>query len=272
MSSRVSPDWLEDIDAMIFDMDGVLYRGDSVIPEAPLLIEALQTAGIPLVMATNNSTATPDGYVAKLQRMGMHVSRDAILTSALATGQYLRATYEIGSRVYVVGMDALRDAIFGDGYFEPDSEFPHVVVSGADFKLVFDSLRVACIGIRRGADYVATNPDTTFPTEDGLIPGAGAIVAALTVSGGKEPVVVGKPSPVMIEACVKQLGTTPERTLLIGDRLDTDILAGNQAGVKTVLVTTGVSSADEIAETGIEPDFVIDSLDEITNALTARAH
>lgn len=270
MTRRVTPDWLDNIDAMIFDMDGVLYRGDTVIPEAPVVIDALQSAGIPLVMATNNSTATPDGYVAKLQRMDMNVSREAILTSALATGQYLRATYEKGSRVYVVGMDALRDAIFGDGCFEPDEEFPHVVVSGADFKLVFDSLRIACIGIRRGADYVATNPDTTFPTEDGLIPGSGAIVAALTVSGGKEPVVVGKPSPVMIEACVEQMGSSPERTLLIGDRLDTDILAGNRAGVKTVLVTTGVSSADDIAATGIEPDYVIESLDDITDALMAR--
>lgn len=270
MTRRPSEGWFDDIQAVIFDMDGVVYRGDSVISEAPILLNALKAASVPFVMATNNATATPDDYVAKLARMGMDVPGEEILTSALATGQYLREHYTEGSGAYVVGMEALRGAVFGDGYFVEDDERPDVVVSGADFDLVFESLRTACLCIRAGADYVATNPDTTFPTEAGLIPGAGAIVAALVASGGKEPVVVGKPSPVMIDGCLKLLGTDAAQTLMIGDRLDTDILAANRAGTKTALVTTGVSSVADIETTGIEPNYVIESLAEITDALAAR--
>lgn len=270
MAISYAPDWLDSVRGFIIDMDGVLYRGSQAIPEARPLLETLNELGIPFMMATNNSTQTPADYVEKLRGMGIPIREDQVFTSALATGDYLRATYPRGTKAYVIGMSALREAVFGDGYFEEAVVEAEVVISGANFELVYESLRVACLAIRRGADYVATNGDTTFPTPEGLVPGAGAIVAALVVSGGKEPVVVGKPSPVMIERSLSQLGTEPGQTVMLGDRLDTDILAGERAGIRTVLVTTGISTVADIEESGIEPDWTIESLDVLQRALEAQ--
>ncbi len=263
----VIPDWISSIRGFIIDMDGVLYRGSQAIPEAKPFLASLDVLGLPFVMATNNATQTPDDYVAKLHGMGIPLRSDQVFTSALATADYLRSTYQRGTSAYVVGMSALREAVFADGYFQPAGANASVVVSGADFELEYESLRVACLAIRNGADYVATNGDTTFPTPEGLIPGAGAIVAALTVAGGKEPTVIGKPSPVMVERSLKHLGLLPDETVMLGDRLDTDILAGERAGTRTVLVTTGISSVSDIEATGIRPDWTVSTLDVLRGAL-----
>ncbi len=269
MAVAGAPEWIAAVDAFIIDMDGVLYRGAQAIPEAQPFLATLDRLGIPFMMATNNATQTPDDYVTKLDGMGIPIRPDQVFTSALATGDYLRANYDRGTSVYVVGMAALREAVYGDGYFVEAGADAELVVSGADFELVYETLRVACLAIRGGADYVATNADTTFPTPEGLVPGAGSLVAALVASGGKDPVVVGKPSPVMVERSLAQLGTTAERTVMLGDRLDTDILAGERAGCRTVLVTTGISSVEDIAATGIEPHWTIETLDLLEAALVA---
>jgi 4-nitrophenyl phosphatase len=263
------PEWLTSTRGFIIDMDGVLYRGSQAIPEARPFLEALDRLGTPFVMATNNATQSPDDYVRKLAGMGIPIRPDQIFTSALATGDYLRATYDRGTKIYVVGMEALREAVYGDGYFEEAGVNAEVVVSGADFRLIYETLRIACLAIRHGAEYVATNADTTFPTPEGLVPGAGAIVAALVASGGKEPTVIGKPSPVMVERALAHLGVGPHEAVMLGDRLDTDILAGQRANTRTVLVTTGISSLIDIETTGIEPDWVIPTLDVLMLALEA---
>jgi 4-nitrophenyl phosphatase len=263
------PNWIATVKGFIIDMDGVLYRGSVAIPEAAPFLAALEALGMPYMMATNNATATPGDYVRKLDDMGIPLRPEQVFTSALATANYLKATFQRGTRVFVVGMEALREAVYGDGYFVESWADADVVVSGADFRLVYESLRVACLAIRAGAEYVATNADVTFPTPEGLVPGAGAIVAALTVSGGKEPTVVGKPSPVMVERCLSELQLGPSEAVMLGDRLDTDILAGQRAGMRTVLVTTGVSSVADIDATGIRPDWTVPSLDSLTAALRA---
>lgn len=265
------PAWLNDIRGYILDMDGVLFRGNTMIPEVPRFLETLELSNIPYMMATNNATATPDDYVAKLGGMGIEISREHVVTSALATGAYLRTTYPSGTRVYVVGMSALREAVFGDGYFVEDAEQAEVVISGADFQLVYESLRVACLLIRAGADYVATNADTTFPTEVGLVPGAGAIVAALVAATSVEPTIVGKPSPVMVESCLTMLDLAPDQAVMLGDRLDTDILAGERAGARTILVTTGISSPEDVERTGIRPSLIIPTLDPLSDAIAQAA-
>lgn len=251
-------------------MDGVIYRGDTIIPEVPDFLAALDAAGVGWSMATNNATKTQRDYVEKLARMGITAPESRIVTSAIATATYLRQNWQKGTTVYVVGMDALRDAVFGDGHFVPAGRDAQVVVSGADFDLRYDDLKVACLAIRAGAAYVATNGDRTFPTEDGLIPGSGAIVAALVAATDVQPVIVGKPSPVMIESCLQIMGTTASRTLMIGDRLDTDIQAGINACVQTLMVLTGVSTVADIATFGIVPDHVISTLAPATAAFLAR--
>lgn len=256
--------WLGKVRGYILDMDGVLYRGDTVIPGVQQFLEALDASGIKYTMATNNSTNSQLDYVAKLERMGISVPEESIFTSAVATATYLRSTYPEGTRVYVVGMSALRQAIFGDGYFFPAETNADVVVSGADFELVYKSLRTACLAIRGGADYVATNADTTFPTEVGLIPGSGAIVAALVAASGVEPTIVGKPSPVMVESCLTAMGCSADEAVMLGDRLDTDILAGQRAGTHTLMVLTGVHTPADVRQMGIEPDLILDTLDPLT--------
>ncbi|CAN5208180.1 HAD-IIA family hydrolase [soil metagenome] len=263
--------WLAGIRGYILDMDGVLYRGNTLIPEVKAFLGALDSAGIPYTMATNNSTNSQLDYVMKLERLGVSVPEESIFTSAVATATYLRSTYPDGTRVYVVGMKALRHAIFEDGYFFPAEADADVVVSGADFELVYGSLRTACLAIRAGADYVATNADTTFPSEAGLIPGSGAIVAALVAATDVEPTIVGKPSPVMVESCLTAMGIKASQAVMLGDRLDTDILAGQRANARTVMVLTGVHTPADVRRTGIEPDLVIDTLEPLTRFHTHQA-
>lgn len=270
MSETIDPEWASAIDGYILDMDGVLYRGNTIVPEVPAFIDAMTLAGIPYAMATNNSTNTPLQYVEKLAAMGIDVPEASIVTSGVATVTLLKSRYELGTSVYVVGMAALEEALFADGYFVPAGVDAQVVVSGANFELRYEHLRTACLAIRAGAAYVATNADKTFPTEDGLIPGSGAIVAALSAATDIDPLVVGKPSPEMIESCLKIIGVPAARALMIGDRLDTDILAGERARTPTLLVLTGVSTVQDVASTGIVPSVIVETLAPLSEALAAR--
>ena len=271
VSPTLDEEWTNGIDGCILDMDGVLYRGNTIIPEVPAFIDTLNSAGIPYAMATNNSTNTPLQYVEKLAAMGIDVPEASVVTSGVATATFLKSRYEQGTTVYVVGMAALEEALFADGYFVPAGQEAQVVVSGANFELHYQHLRTACLAIRSGAAYVATNADKTFPTEVGLIPGSGAIVAALAAATDTDPLVVGKPSPEMIESCLQIIGVDAPRALMIGDRLDTDILAGERAGTPTLLVLTGVSTVQDVADTGIVPNVIVQTLDPLTDALARRA-
>ena len=270
-TSRLTNEWFAAIDGCVLDMDGVLYRGNTVIDGVPTFLDALDHAGIRYTMATNNSTNTPEQYVAKLAAMGITVAPAAIVTSGVATATYLRATYPPGTRIYVLGMDALHAAVFADDYFSRADRDAEVVVSGAHFELRYDYLKTACLAIRDGATYVATNADKTFPSEEGLIPGAGGIVAALTAATDVDPVVIGKPSPEMVQSCLRIMGTDARRSLMIGDRLDTDILAGQRAGTQTLLVLTGVSTAADVARTGIHPELTVPTLEPLTALAEQRA-
>ncbi|MCX7622569.1 MAG: HAD-IIA family hydrolase [Thermomicrobium sp.] len=246
--------------AIAFDMDGVLYRGEQPLPAAAGLVGELQQRGIGFVMVTNNATKTPEEYAAKLARMGMTVPPERIVTSAVATRDWMRQRYERGTRVYVLGMPALEQAVYEGGYFQPAGRDADVVVNGADFTLTYEKLKIATLAIRRGADWVATNADRTLPTEEGLLPGSGAIVAALQAATDRSPVVIGKPEPAMIFRAAELLGVAPEELLVVGDRLDTDVLAGKRAGALTALVLTGVSTEQDAASGSVQPDAVIDDL------------
>lgn len=244
----------------VIDMDGVVYRGDTCLPHVPEFLSALEQAGVPYLMATNNSMRTPQQFADKLAGMGIPLSADRILTSSVATRGWLEDRFPRGTKVFAIGMASLHEAIFGDGYYTRAGKDAEVVVSGANFELTFEELRVATLAIRAGAEWVATNGDTTFPTEEGLIPGAGAIIAALTAATSKIPDIVGKPSTGMIKEALQQLGTSSNETIMLGDRLDTDILAGERAGLVTMLVMTGVTTPVELESSEIEPDVIIDDL------------
>jgi len=258
---------LERVRGIAFDMDGVLYRGEQPLPAAAELVAELEKRGIGFVMVTNNATKTPEEYAAKLARMGMTVPAERIVTSAIATRDWMRQRYEPGTTVYVLGMAALQQAIYDGGYFVPAGRDAQVVVNGADFTLTYEKLKIATLAIRAGAGWIATNPDRTFPSEEGLIPGSGAIVAALQAATDRAPIVIGKPEPAMVLRAADLLGVPPDQLLVVGDRLDTDILAGQRAGSFTALVLTGVSTLTDVRASTVQPDIVLDDLHVLLEAV-----
>ncbi len=258
---------LEEISAFIIDMDGVLYRGNTLIPGAVEFISTLEETGRSFLLLTNNSSLTPAQYEAKLARMGIKVQQDKIFTSALATAQYLRSTAKTGAKVFLIGMDGIREALLAEGFVLANDRNVDFVVVGIDFNLTYEKLKEAALAIRAGATFIGTNPDKTLPMEEGLYPGNGAILAALEASTGVKPVVVGKPSPLIFEIALKRLGSTPEKTAVVGDRLETDILGAQQAGLKSILVLSGVTDDQFLASAELKPDFVFKSVRELAEVL-----
>lgn len=247
---------LQGLRGLIMDMDGVLYRGNEPTPGLAEFFAFLETEGIRYLLLTNNSTTLPEGYVRKLAAMGVTVPVESILTSGIVAKTYLQAHYPAGTRLYGVCMEPLRQLLLdGTGYVWDDAT-PQVVVSSGDFAVTYDKLRRACLAIRAGADWIATNTDKTLPTEEGLIPGAGSLVAALMTATDRAPIALGKPEVPMMEQALGLLGLGAAETAMIGDRLDTDILGGINAKMRTIMVLTGVSTVEEVETGPIKPDVV----------------
>lgn len=256
--------------AFVFDMDGVLYRGDEPLSGVNDLLNALTIRDKRYMLATNNSMATPADYVRKLARMAIAVPEESILTSAMATRDYLTETLSAGAGVFVIGMPALREQLFSGTSFHPvqyGEEQPTAVVVGLDKTFTYEKLAVANEAIRAGARFVATNADATLPTEAGLIPGAGSLVAAVAAASGQAPTVIGKPEPLLVQMALERMGAGAGSAVMVGDRLDTDIVAGARAGMLTVLVLTGVSTREEIAAAPVLPDLVFTDLNAFLEAM-----
>ncbi len=259
---------LSSITGVIMDMDGVLWRGMTPLPGAAAFFDFLRQRGLPYALASNNSSRTPANYDVKLRQMGIEgVEERQIVTSATATVDYLREHYPAGSAVYVVGMEGLRTLISAAGFQIADEA--KVVVAGIDFELTYATLKQATYLIRAGADFIGTNGDRTFPLPDGLAPGTGSILAALATATDVTPTVIGKPNAPMYMAALHLLGTTAATTLMIGDRLDTDIEGAQKAGLPAALVLTGVTSPETLAASSIKPDGVYDDLPALMAAWRA---
>ena len=248
---------LLDIKHLVIDMDGVLYRGAEPMPRLPEFIRFLRDRGIGFVMATNNSGSTPEQYAAKLAKMGAEVSPEEIMTSGTATATWLAGRYAPGTRVHVFGEDSLRAAMAEAGFALVDED-AEVVAASIDWGVTYDKIKRAAVLIRRGAAFVATNLDPTRPTEEGLVPGTGALIAAIEVGAGVKPVAIGKPEPTMFEMAMAQMGGLPESTATLGDRIDTDMEGGKRAGLRTILVLSGSTDREE-AE-AYSPDFIFDDI------------
>ncbi len=262
---------VDKISSFILDMDGVLYLGEAPIKGAAEAVGWLRKHGKTLVFSTNNSAETRRAYARKLARMGIAARESEIITSGYLTALYLRKRSP-RAKVYMVGEKGLRSELERAGLklvsYARTEEATHVVV-GLDRTVNNKKLTGALRALLAGAEFVATNADAAYPTENGLSPGAGAMIGALVGCSGKKPsVVVGKPSPRMIKLALEILRSKPSETAIVGDRLDTDITAGKRAGVTTILVLSGVSKRRDVvkAKGKITPDFVINRMRDLVGA------
>jgi 4-nitrophenyl phosphatase len=250
---------LRDIRALVIDADGVLWRGRQPLPGVPAFFDFLCARKLPYIIATNNSARPESDVIEKLARYGTQIDESHILTSSQATVLCLPRLAPNAQRVLVVGGEWLGTVMTHAGYqvVEQDAD---VVVVGIDWNLTYDKLKRATREIRRGAKFIGTNADKTFPSEEGIVPGAGAILAALEAASETAPIVIGKPERMMFDIAVEKMGVTPEYTATLGDRLETDILGGQRAGLRSILVMTGVTTPEMLAQSSIQPDWVFDDL------------
>lgn len=261
------------ISGVVLDMDGVLWRGATPLPGLQDAFAWFTERDIPYALLTNNSGKTQAQYVAKLESLGVpDVPPQRILTSAVATADHLSTRYPAGTPVYVVGMDGIRSALTDAGFDVVDGDAPaEVVVVGIDFDLSYAKLKRAALLIRSGAAFIGTNGDKTFPDGDGLVPGAGSLLALIQTATGVAPEVVGKPGLPMFEAALRATGTPAAKTLMVGDRLDTDIFGAKGAGMPTALLLSGVTTPDELAVSDVWADVAFETLEALLRAWAGDA-
>ena len=245
----------------VLDMDGVLYRGNNLIPGAREFIERLQAGGHPFLFLTNNSQRTPIDFQRKLERMGLDVDAKHYFTSALATAAFLQSQ-KPGGTAFVIGEAGLTHALYQVGYSLTEVE-PDYVVLGDTPSYDYSKMVKAVNLILAGAKFIATNPDVTGPQEEGIHPACGALAAPIERATGRQAYYVGKPNPLMMREALRRLDAHSEDSVMIGDRMDTDILSGLGAGMHTVLVLTGVTSREEIDGFSYQPNQVVASLNDL---------
>jgi NagD protein len=245
----------------LIDMDGVIYRGPNLILGAGRFIQTLLDRDIPFLFLTNNSQRTRRDVATKLDRLGIPVGEDHVFTCAMATARFL-SWQKPGGTAFVIGEGGLLTALHSNGYAIVDKD-PDYVVVGEGRTLNFEMVEAALGMIRGGAKLVATNLDPNCPTQHGLRPGCGSVVAMLEVAAGVKAFSVGKPSPVMLRAARKELGLSTDQTVVIGDTMDTDILGGVQLGYKTILVLSGGTKREDLRNFAYRPDKVVDSIADV---------
>ncbi|QKJ68052.1 HAD family hydrolase [Deefgea piscis] len=248
--------------SIISDMDGVIYRGKQMIPGADTFVQKLLSANVPFLFLTNNASQTPLDLKLKVESLGIHgLTEDNFITSAMATAMFLRSQKE-GAKVYVIGGGGLINELYNVGFSMSESNPDYVVVAKST-TFSFEQLKKAVHFIDHGAKFIGTNPDMIDPVEGGYEPAAGTILAAISAATGKKPYIVGKPNSLMMMIASRKLGVHPEECLMVGDRMDTDIVGGLEAGMKTALVLSGVTKLDMLNEFPYRPDYVFNDVGEI---------
>jgi NagD protein len=254
------------ITAWLTDMDGVLVRESHAIPGAADFIAALQASGTPFLVLTNNSIYTRRDLAARLRLGGLDIPEDRIWTSADATARFLDDQRPHGS-AFVIGEAGLTTALHDIGYTQTDRD-PDYVVLGETRTYSFERITTAIRLIERGARFIATNPDPTGPSPEGSLPATGSVAALITQATGAQPYFVGKPNPLMMRTALNNVGAHSESAAMIGDRMDTDVLSGLEAGMRTILVLTGVATRADVERHPFRPTRVIDSIADLLPDLT----
>lgn len=245
----------------LIDLDGTIYKGKDRIPAGEAFVHELQRRNIPYLFVTNNTTRTPETVQTMLaEQFNVETPIETIYTATLATVDYLNDK-NLGKKVYVIGDVGLKQAIAEAGYIE-DTDNPDYVVVGLDWEVDYEKLSIATLAIQKGTHFVGTNPDLNIPTERGLMPGAGSIITLIEVATRVKPVYIGKPNAIIMEKAVEHLGLPRQEVIMVGDNYLTDIRAGIDNGIPTLLVTTGFTKPEEVPGLPIQPDYVLSSLAE----------
>ncbi|WHY91097.1 TIGR01457 family HAD-type hydrolase [Neobacillus cucumis] len=244
----------------LIDLDGTMYKGTERIEAAADFVKKLANKGIPYLFVTNNSSRTPAQVAEKLREFDIPAEEHQVFTTSMATANYIFSQKPDAS-VYVIGEEGIQTAIKEKGFLTA-SENADFVVVGIDRAITYEKLAVACLAVRNGAVFISTNGDIALPTERGLLPGNGSLTSVITVSTQTKPIFIGKPESIIMEQALKVLGTTKGETLMVGDNYDTDIIAGMNAGMDTLLVHTGVTTKELLAGYDRRPTCVVDTLDQ----------
>jgi NagD protein len=253
------------IENYLIDMDGVLVREERLIPGADAFIQALQDAGRRFLLLTNNSLYTPRDLAARLSASGLHVPEGAIWTAALATARFLAEQRPRGS-AYVIGEAGLTTALHEAGYVLVERD-PDYVVLGETRSYSFERITRGIRLIAAGARFIAANPDPTGPSPDGILPATGSVAALISRATGVDPYYVGKPNPLMMREALRTLNAHSESTAMIGDRMDTDVVAGMEAGLRTILVLTGISTRETAERFPYRPSLIVESVADLVDAI-----
>lgn len=260
---------LQDIQAFLLDMDGTVYLGACALPGAQDFIACLETRKIPFLFLTNNPTADAASYSEKLAAMGIAAGPERILTAGAATADYLKTSTKY-RKAYVLGTPSFERELERAGIVL-DATAPEVVVVSFDKTLTYEKLERACLLLREGLPYIATNPDKVCPTEYGYIPDCGAIAALIETATGRTPYFIGKPEPAFARMALHRLGTDAPCTAMVGDRLYTDIEMARRAGLAAILVLSGETGRADLEAAERQPDFVFESVQELHRALLDQA-
>jgi 4-nitrophenyl phosphatase len=256
---RLNPSQIAGIRAIILDMDGVLWRGSENIGDLPALFQEITMRRWKFILATNNATRSIAQYVEIFNGLGITIESRHVINSGQAAAHYLKKCYPQGGPLYIIGEEGLISTMVDAGFYQSE-EHPLGVLAGLNRQLTYDMLRKACLLIRSGVPFYGTNPDATYPSPEGLIPGAGTVIGAIEIASDVKAHLMGKPSPEMYQLALERLATSPGETLVVGDRLDTDIAGGQVLGCLTGLVLSGVSTLEEVSHWTPPPDLIADDL------------
>ena len=243
-------------------MDGVLWRGSEAIGDLKSMFVQIDKLGWKVIFATNNATRTIQQYVDVLSSFGVHAEPWQIINSATAVTYYLCSHFPNGGPVYIIGEQGILEACNQNGFYQSEAG-ALAVITGMDRELTYEKLKTATMLLRQGVPFIGTNPDLTFPTPQGLVPGTGSILAALTAASDVSPIIVGKPEPTMYRIALERLKILPEKALVIGDRPETDIAGAQMIGCHTALVLSGVTNADQAATWRPSPDIIANDFQSI---------
>lgn len=258
-------DVLPNINGLIIDMDGVLYRDTEPIGDLPAIFGRIRSEGLKFILATNNATRTVDEYLQKLSGFGVTLDDQEIITSAQATGIYIQAHHPGGCRLFVVGEPGLARTLedYDLTVVSDPQDDVDIVVASMDLSLSYEKIKDAELLIRNGCEFIGTNPDDTYPTPDGLYPGSGTVIGAIEIASGQKPTLIGKPQPLLYQMALRRLDLKPEGTLGIGDRLETDIAGAQAAGMPSALVLTGAATLAQAKAFSPAPDIIVQDLSEL---------